>query len=227
MRQPWALRDAPELVRAARIEIPAMNVRSIAKVLLGAMLSASAAGNPAPTGSPAAPGHAAVWQPYDILVHLAGLPRPYSCDELWYKFRGVLVSVGAGRIDEVTPSDCASPSPTVHVRFVLPRLVQGDSAGDEDIQAEQRTVELAPGTVAHLLASDCPLVRQIRQSLLADLPLKVLSSQFACRSGAAAVSSRTSSAPGAGDHPAAADHYAVRIEALMPLWPEPAAAGPG
>ena len=202
-------------MRAPRIEFLVMKMRPAASVLLGAIFSAGAAGSPAPAVSPTTPGHAAEWQPYDVLVHLTGLPRPYSCDELWYKFRGVLVSLGAGRIDEVTPSECASPSPTVHVRFVLPRLLQGEAAGYADIQAAQHTIELAPGHVAHLVASDCQLVRELRQSLLTDLPVKVLSAQFACRNGGAAAPSRTSSTPAAGDR------YVVRIEALMPLWPEP------
>ena len=193
-------------------------IRLVASALLGAMLCGGAAGAAQPAGAPAAAGHAAVWQPYDILVHLTGLPRPYTCDELWYKFRGVLVSLGAGRIDEVTPSDCASPSPTVHVRFVLPRLVHGDAARYEDIQAEQRTIELAPGDVAHLQPSDCHLMREIRQSLLTDLPVKVVSAQFACRDESAAGTSHTRSTS------AARDHYQVRVEALMPLWPERTAA---
>ena len=197
-----------------------MKIRSVANMLLGLMIAAGATAVPALADSPANPGHAAVWQPYDILVHLTGLPRPYSCNELWYKFRGVLVNLGAGRIDEVTPTDCSGTSPDVHVRFVLPRLVEGAAAAHEDIQADERSIELAPGKPAHLAASDCHLVREISESLLTDLPLKVTSAQFDCGSDAAQ-STRTSS------HSAPADErYAVQIQALMPVWPGvPAAPG--
>jgi hypothetical protein len=196
-----------------------MRIRSAAKVLLGAMLSACATASPAPAAPPANSGHAALWQPYDILVHLTRLPRAYSCDELWYKFRGVLISLGAGRIDEVTPSDCASLSPDVHLRFVLPRLVQGQAAANADIQAVQHTIELAPGNPQHLAASDCHLVREMRQSLLTDLPLKVVSARFSCRSDTNVVPARASSAAAA-----ASERYAVQIRALMPLWPARTAA---
>ena len=198
-----------------------MMIRSAVKVLLGAMLSASVAANPMAAGPPASAGQPAAWQPYDILVHLTRLPRPYSCDELWYKFRGVLVSLGAGRIDEVLPTDCASPSPTVHVRFNLPRLVHGAAAQDGAIQAAPGIVELAPGHPAHLTATDCHLVRELRESLLTDLPLNVEGAQFACLSDATAASSPVSAR-------GSRERYLLRIQALLPQWPQGAAtAGAG
>lgn len=200
-----------------------MTIQSAAKVLWGAMLSASVAANPMPTGSAAPPGQPAVWQPYDILVHLTDLPRPYSCDELWYKFRGVLISLGAGRIDEVLPSGCARTSPDVHVQFFLPRVVHGAAAIDSAIQAAPGIVALTPGHPSHLTASDCHLVREISQSLLTDLPLKVKEAQFACLSDHAPTSARVSTS---GER----EHYTLRIQALLPQWPQrpPApTAGPG
>ncbi|MBS0389247.1 MAG: hypothetical protein JSR15_12285 [Proteobacteria bacterium] len=166
-----------------------------------------------PTATPAPQGQPAVWQPYDILVHLTRLPRPYSCDELWYKFRGVLVSLGAGRIDEVLPSECTSTSPDVHVQFLLPRLVHGAAAGDSAIEAAPGIVALEPGHPSHLVASDCQLVREISQSLLTDLPLKVQEAQFSCRSDHTATSSPVSTN-------GAREHYTLRVQALLPQWPE-------
>ena len=194
-----------------------MTIQSAAKVLLGAMLSASVAANPIPTASPKSAGQPAIWQSYDILVHLTRLPRPYTCDELWYKFRGVLVSLGAGRIDEVLPTDCASTSPDVHVQFRLPRLVPGAAANDSAIEAAPGVVEFAPGHPSHLLASDCHLVREISQSLLTDLPVKVKEAQFACRSDRAPAGALASAR-------GAREHYELRIQTLLPLWPQHAPA---
>ncbi|MDE2135992.1 MAG: hypothetical protein KGJ68_01035 [Gammaproteobacteria bacterium] len=199
-----------------------MMIRSGVKVLLGAMLSASAAVSATAAGSPASAGQPAVWQSYDILVHLTGLPRPYSCDELWYKFRGVLVSLGAGRIDEVLPTDCGSSSPSIHVRFFLPRLVRGSAAAASAIVAAPGIVDLAPGHPTHLEATDCHLVRQMRESLLTDLPVKVQSAQFACLSDAAPENSPVA-ATAAHTH-ASREHYALRVQVLLPQWPEQAAA---
>jgi len=189
-----------------------MTIQSAAGVLLGAMLSASVAANPTPTGALPAPGQPAIWQPYDILVHLTDLPRRYSCDELRDKFWGVLVSLGAGQIAEVLPSECASTSPDVHVQFLLPRLVHGAAAGDSAIEAATGIVALAPGHPSQLVASDCHLVREIRQSLVTDLPLKVKEAQFACLGDHAPASSPVSTG-------GAREYYTLRLQALLPLWP--------
>ncbi len=200
-----------------------MKIPSAVKVLLGAMLSVCAAANAASINTAASAGRAAAWQPYDILVHLTRLPRPYSCDELWYKFRAVLITLGAGRVDEVAPADCASTSPSIHVRFVLPRIEPGLSPPAGDIVAAMRTVELAPGSPEHLTAADCYLVREIRESLLTDLPVKVLMARFACGRDSA------SPPPGAATSSVAAGgRYILRVQSLLPLWPErPATTGSG
>jgi len=146
-------------------------------------------------------------------VHLTDLPRRYWCDELWSKFRVVLISLGAGRVDEVVPSDCDSKSPDVHLQFLLPRLMPGASAGDGDMQAAASVVALAPGRPADLRASDCHLVREISQSLLTDLPIKVESAQFGCLSDTTPSGAH---APSGGT----LEHYVLRIRALLPQWPQ-------
>jgi hypothetical protein len=176
------------------------------------MLSACVAANAAPVAPTA--GHPAEWQTYDILVHLTALPRPYTCDALWTKFRVVLISLGAGRVDEVLPTNCASTSPNVHVRLELPRPEPGAAPGTGQIDAASQLVELAPGTPAQLTAADCSLVREMRESLLTDLPVKVTKAQFRCRQpgvGAVHTSSAAAHARGGG-------RFDLRVQAEMPLW---------
>ena len=36
----------------------------------------------------------AVWAPHELIVNLHDLPKHYSCDDLWYKFRAILLTLG-------------------------------------------------------------------------------------------------------------------------------------
>jgi hypothetical protein len=193
-----------------------MLFRSTVKALLGAMLSACALANPAPPAATASSGLPAIWQQYDILVHLIALPQRYSCDELWSKFRAVLVRLGAGEVEQITPEDCATHSPSVHVRFVLPH--QDMAAQFRDINAAMSTVDLGPDNPMQLQESDCRLVQQMEESLLTDLPIKVVSARFDCDPGAVRAGQHTSPFPAEPRH-----SYALSVRALMPMWPQRAA----
>src|SRR4029077_17592497 len=61
---------------------------AIALIFASAMLPAATLGSP-PVPQPGA------WIPFDLVVNLQDLPKSYSCDELWYKFRDVLLAIGA------------------------------------------------------------------------------------------------------------------------------------
>lgn len=186
----------------------------MALMLWGSLLTAAAVcqavrADPAPND--AVP---AVWQSYDISVHLIRLPRPYTCDQLWSKFRSVLLALGAGRVDSIVPSECASDSPSVHVQFVLPRPVSGADSQYEDIQAIRRVIELRPGEPSLLSVGDCRLVQEMRESLFRDLPLKVVNAQFNCARPAASGDPHATSSMA---HPEQA--FALRVQAAMPIWP--------
>jgi hypothetical protein len=118
----------------------------------------------------------AVWFPYDILVDLQNLPRRYSCDDLESKFRGVLLSIGARPDMTIVPYQCHSYSPRIHVLFSLPKTLEGYT----ELTAIDESVRLAPGRPASLTSSDCALVREMKNTLLADLPIRVISYRFTC-----------------------------------------------
>lgn len=133
-----------------------------------------------------AAGQPALWRVYDMIVDFRNLPRTYTCDQLWYEFHGILLRLGAPLASiDILPYDCSpSPagdmkSPSVEVRFQLPFIVQPGITG-APLEAVERTVRLSPGTPKTLLASDCELLRQIEQTMLASMPLEVDAASFAC-----------------------------------------------
>jgi hypothetical protein len=121
----------------------------------------------------------AVWIPHAIIVDL-DLPKRYSCDDLWYRFRVILLSIGANPDLKVVPYHCDSQSPKVQLQFSLPEPVDGAQARFADLRAVNDTITLEPGHPMPLDAADCELVRQIKDELLAELPVRVLSAELSC-----------------------------------------------
>src|ERR1700753_2209419 len=74
----------------------------------------------------------AVWQRHALIVDLQSLPRRYTCDELWYKFRDVLLAVGASSRMKIMPYECGAQagehaySPKVELDFKTPSTLSGD-----------------------------------------------------------------------------------------------------
>jgi len=137
----------------------------------------------AATAPAAAP---AEWRSYAVLVDFTDLPRTYSCDDLWYKFRDVLLKLGARAYMTITPYRCGvrgggeARSPQVEVKFQLPQPLHGDTVRYAQISAGDETIKLAPGSPRTLGPDDCELVRQMQQGLLAVLPVRVTSADFRC-----------------------------------------------
>lgn len=144
----------------------------------------------APAAAPAHGGIAAarpaIWRTYDLIVDFQSLPRTYTCDQLWYEFRGILLRFGAPPAGiDILPYDCSPTpqgdlrSPHVEARFQLPFLLQPGVTG-APIHAVEGTVRLSPGKPKTLHASDCQLLKQIRQTMLASMPVKVDAAHFDC-----------------------------------------------
>jgi hypothetical protein len=148
--------------------------------------AAQALAGEAPAATPAE------WRPYAVLVDFRDLPRTYSCDELWYKFRDVLRKLGARAYMTITPYHCgvrgggAARSPSVEVKFQLPQPLHGAAVRYAEIATVEQLVRFSPGSPPSLAPADCELVRQMQQGLLAALPLRVSSAEFRCTGAAAA-----------------------------------------
>lgn len=131
-------------------------------------------------------GRPAEWRPHDIIVDLHNLPQRYSCDDLWYKFRDVLLAIGARPDVKILAYRCGPQrgdlaySPSVHLQFSIPALLDPAHARWADIDAAPQTIRLTPGQPGSLHDSDCELMRQIKDGLLAALPEKIVSFNLAC-----------------------------------------------
>jgi hypothetical protein len=132
-------------------------------------------------------GQPALWRTYDMIVNFQKLPRTYTCDQLWYEFHGILLQLGAWPYSvSILPYHC-SPSPTgymrspdVEARFQLPIFLHGVAARSAPAQAVERTVRLAPGKPKILQTSDCQLLKQITQTMLASIEATVGETHFDC-----------------------------------------------
>jgi hypothetical protein len=133
------------------------------------------------------PGHPATWRPYNLVVDLRDLPQRYSCDDLWYKFRDVLLAMGARpdikilvyRCERGLP-DGSARSPRAQLQFSMPELLTPAQSRWAELQAVTTTVRLGPGHPASLLSGDCELLRQMKDGLLESVSQRVVSFNLAC-----------------------------------------------
>ena len=129
----------------------------------------------------------ALWRTFNMIVNLQDLPRTYTCNELWYELHGILQRLGAWPYSiSILPYNCSPTSsgymksPDVQVGFQLPFFLQGVAAKTAPAEAVERTIRLSPGEPPTLHSSDCQLMQQISQTLLASLPVRVDEQHFDC-----------------------------------------------
>jgi hypothetical protein len=127
------------------------------------------------------------WRSYDLIVDLHNLPHRYSCDDLWYRFRDVLLAIGARPDIKILAYRCEhglgdanARSPRVHLQFFMPELLAAGQEKWADLDATPTTVRLAPGHPASLLNTDCELLRQMKDGLLASVSQRLISFNLAC-----------------------------------------------
>jgi hypothetical protein len=131
--------------------------------------------------------HPAVWVPHALIVDLPNLPKRYTCDELWYKFRDVLFAIGARPDMKVLPYRCESAlgprayAPKVQLEFSTPRVVTGKDTKWADMQVVTKSVRLAPGELPHFDDQDCALLDLMKSTLLRYIGATVGDFHLACR----------------------------------------------
>jgi hypothetical protein len=128
----------------------------------------------------------AEWQTFDILVDFQNLPRTYSCDDLWYKFRDVLQKLGARAYMTITPYHCGyvgggrARSPRVEVKFQLPRPLHGADIRYAQMSVVDKSVRLSPGSPRSLDSQDCEFAKQLDNTFFPALPVRVETADFRC-----------------------------------------------
>jgi hypothetical protein len=160
-----------------------------------------------PAGGAATAGsaQAATWQRHNVLLELHDLPKRYSCNDLWYKFRDVLLRLGARPNMDILPYRCergrgrSAFSPRVRLEFYAPRRLPAAPAGGASLRVRAQDIRIAPGEPASIDASDCTLLRQMK----AALPGRILQFHLACR------------APSVSKPP-----FSITVQALIPV-PQP------
>jgi hypothetical protein len=154
--------------------------------IAGIATAAAPPGAPDPANGAGGAARPAQWRTFDLLVRLQDLPRDYSCPDLWYKFRDVLLAIGARQFMLIEPYACAvkgggpARAPSVHLKFQLPHPLKADEVRYADVSSLEKLVRLAPGHPGSLQPEDCVLVQQIQGALLESLPLRIAGSDFRC-----------------------------------------------
>ncbi len=176
-RSEYALSCLMELEPRKAIKL---NMKALVVSALLAFVAAANAGAPVQPSSNAA-AQPAAWLQHDLIVSLHNLPKTYSCNDLWYKFRDVLLELGARADYKILPYDCNSRSPQVQLKFMLPQALTPAQKQYADLNATPKTVELQPGKPSTLKTSDCDLVSQMNSYFFPAIPLKVVSAQLECK----------------------------------------------
>ena len=168
------------------------------------VLTTTLVGTPG-SAAPVAGGRPAEWTPHDLIVSFDHLPRIYPCDDLWYKFRDVLRAIGARPDTRILVYQCGHSqgqlaySPQAHLHFFIPQALAPSQSRWADVNVEPRTILLEPGHPASIRSSDCELLRQMKDGLLAALPDRILNFNLACAA------------------PATHWPFSVSVEALTPV----------
>jgi len=151
----------------------------------GSHASAASAAAESSASAPAGTEWAA-WINRDVEIDLQDLPQTYSCDQLWYKLRAVLLAIGAREYMAIEPYYCGKGardggrSPSLHLRFQTLRTVTGKEVRWANTRAVEQTVVLKPGEPKRLDAGDCALVKQLQGTLFAYLDIPVSAARFEC-----------------------------------------------
>jgi hypothetical protein len=174
-------------------------------VALGAAAVSTGTATAARSSAATAAAAPAQWRSFDLLVDLQNLPRAYTCDELWYRFRDLLLAIGARPYPQILAYQCGTTpaqstrSPSVQLQFELPDALPASDSRYADVSVVRSTIRLAPGRLASWTKADCELLKQVSSRLLVALPVRVVGTPLEC------------AAPGA---PAA--RFALEVQALIP-----------
>jgi len=155
----------------------------------------------------------ASWSAHVVIVDLPYLSKRYTCDDLWYKFRDVLLAIGARPDLKITPYRCEAAlgsraySPQVQLQFSLPRQLDPRDARWAQLQVVSKSVELQPGTPAHIDDQDCDLLKVMKSTLLRYVGVRIGDFHLACRAPSASKPS-----------------FELTVQALLPVGSTPGAA---
>jgi hypothetical protein len=119
---------------------------------------------------------------HNEIDYLDNLPRSYSCNELYYKFRDVLLTLGARPGMQIHAYGCtgigeatAKQTPHVELTYEVPKAAPPGTLSKSTFKAVVKTVEVGPGTPKSITSADCVLLDDMRQSVIKSLARDVIS----------------------------------------------------
>ncbi len=127
----------------------------------------------------------AYWAQHDEIVYLKHLPKPYSCNDLYYIFRDVIEDAGARAGAKILPFGCSGTPGTslsdptrVELHYQLPKPLA--AAVPASFTAKLNRIELTPGNPSSLHAGDCQLVKDLTTTLLPSISPHIESKRLRC-----------------------------------------------
>jgi len=142
----------------------------------------------------------AYWAEHQEVDELDHLPKPYKCDDLFYKYRDILLRLGARPGIKIYTYGCVRAGhaavgvPKVDLGYAVPRFTPTVTG----LEARRQSVRLAPGEPKSLTADDCALLDDMRQTVIAAISSHIDDHAFDCGSK---------------------KHFELVVETLVPLEP--------
>lgn len=125
--------------------------------------------------SAAVPMQPAYWAQHDEIDYLDNLPRLYRCDDLYYKYRDVLLRLGARPGMKIYAYGCvddrgvtAKVRAHVDLTYAVPKALPATVSTQSGLRAKLETVHLKPGYPTSLDSGDCILVKDMSDTVLAS-----------------------------------------------------------
>jgi hypothetical protein len=140
---------------------------SVATVLLCAGLGATAgaAAQDAPV--------TAYWAEHAEVDELGKLPKTYGCDELFYKYRDILLKLGVRPGPKIYAYGCTRPGQPASGSAKVDLGYAIAHPGPVGFKAYKRAIKLTPGEPKSLTAEDCQLLDDMRQTVIAAISSEV------------------------------------------------------
>lgn len=130
---------------------------------------------------------AGYWARHDEIERLEDLPKRYSCNDLYYKYRDVLALLGAPAGASILSFGCSGTSGTslkdptrVELRYQIATPFPASAQPQASLKIAQRTITLQPGSPRSLQADDCALVQKMAGLLIPASGAHVESSVTHC-----------------------------------------------
>ncbi|MGA8707075.1 MAG: hypothetical protein WB646_08825 [Steroidobacteraceae bacterium] len=136
----------------------------------------------APNADPDAP-VTAYWAEHEEVDELGKLPRAYGCDDLFYKYRDILLKLGVRPGIKIYTYGCTRPGQPASGTTKVDLTYDLPHPAPTGFKAYHRSVTLTAGDPKSLTVDDCALLDDMRQTVIAAISNQVDAHGLDCGSG--------------------------------------------